>query len=100
MLGNMEQHSLTGILESGDQLFLEHFSGLFCYNDVMINHNTLEKLPIDSELTNLITMTVSSDELEIPTDTRVILPILICIVHLFLQQQQVLLNSRQSTSQL
>ena len=67
----MEQHSLTGILESGDQLFLEHFRLVLYnkyYNDVTINHDTLEQLPVDSDLTNLITMTVSSDEFEIPTD--------------------------------
>ena len=42
------------------------------YNDVTINHDTpsLEQLQIDSDLTNLITMTVSSDELEIPTDHK------------------------------
>ena len=37
------------------------------YNDVTINHDTLEQLPIDSDLTNLITVSIdSSDLLEIP----------------------------------
>lgn len=36
------------------------------YDDVTINHDIVEQLPIDSDLTNLITVRVSSDELEIP----------------------------------
>jgi len=38
------------------------------YDDVTIDHDTLKQLPIDSDLTNLFTMTVSSDELEIPLE--------------------------------
>jgi len=36
------------------------------YSDVTINNDTLEQLPIDSDLTNLITVSVCSDQIKVP----------------------------------
>ena len=38
------------------------------YNDVTINHDTLEMLPIDSRLTDLPSVTVSSNEVELSSE--------------------------------
>ena len=38
------------------------------YNDVIIDHDTLSTLPIDSQLTNLVSVSISSDGVEIPAD--------------------------------
>lgn len=38
------------------------------YNDVMINNDTLEMLPIDSHLTNLASVTLPSTEVEFSTE--------------------------------
>lgn len=35
------------------------------YNDVTINHGTLSMLPIDSQLTNPVSISISSDSVEI-----------------------------------
>lgn len=44
-------------------MYLEHYSGLLQtnYNDVTIDSNTLEMLPIDDQLTNLSSVSVSSE---------------------------------------
>lgn len=38
------------------------------YNDVIIDHDTLSTLPIDSQLTNLVSVSISSDGVEFPAD--------------------------------
>ena len=38
------------------------------YDDVTINHDTIAQFPIDCNLTNLIMVRVSSDELEVPVE--------------------------------